>query len=697
MIISGSNKLIQRELKFKTCKQAAKDKDLFYAWKTLVLREMHITSKDPDYEQEIANIKNLFVQRISVVDTQTYKKGVRKDKVPLLKTEEDLRDFVCEKLPNYFVYKKQLYRSFGTHWDECEMAYLSEDVHSVVCRVKNELERGYAPDYTMEKIVNRSLHHFREFVSMILAKITERVNPIMGDQNDFKLFIKDYNFNFETGTDEATYPTDYNGYSLNLDMSKAISDEELWSYLDSLFEVKTFNRETKEWEIKESGRKKAEDLLREIAKAYLKIEDKKGFFVFYGPSNTGKTTFVNLLIKAFGCLVYPSMPLSFFNGRHTKEDRNVLSEIVEKRFVVCSEVPKMEELDSYAIKTLSSNDYVTVEKKFKAPQTVAPALTLIFTTNDLSLKDGGFGGEDIRNRCRSYGFFNHFEENCRTQKKIESEGYAAALIRNIERLGVEELNRVMETNVTFCPRKGEGIPASLLLSSIFGSFKNPYDVKFKDFLKQFNLDAYVIGKKDLEKLLEENGYCIVCGRGRYRYVRKGEEEDLSELPEKLKKKVDKEKAEETEAEKEAKAKDFDNLLMEDLTNEEFEERIGDDDCASSLLEETEEEEDPEEKQEEEEEEESLLDDEDETEKSEDNEEEEEEEIDASQLSKDQGEIPAWMTVINRPEIVKFKEFKLTDRNHDFTIIKPDGNVQPNFKKTANHGPKGKKGGKKRKK
>lgn len=694
-IVSGSNKLIQKELKFKTCKQAAKDRDLFYTWKNQILHELHITPKDPDYEQEIANIKNLFIQRISVVDEHTYKKGVRKDRVPLLKTEEDLRDFVCEKLPNYFVYKKQLYRSFGTHWDECEMAYLSEDVHSVLCRVKNELEKGYAPDYTMEKVVNRSLHHFREFVSMILAKITERVNPIMGDQNDFKLFIKDYNFNFETGTDEATYPTDYNGYSLNLDMSKAVSDEELWAYLESLFAVKVFNRETKKWEVKESGREKAESLLREIAKAYLKIEDKKGFFVFYGPSNTGKTTFVNLLIKAFGCLVYPSMPLSFFNGKHTKDDRNVLSEIVGRRFAICSEVPKMEELDSYAIKTLSSNDYITVEKKFKAPQTVAPALTLVFTTNDLSLKDGGFGGEDIRNRCRSYGFFNHFKENYRTQKKIESEGYAAALIRNIERLGVEELNKVMETNVEFCPRKREGTPIPLLLSSIFGTFKNPYDVKFKDFLKQFNLDAYVIGKKDLEKLLEENGYSIVSGRGRYRYVRKGEEEDLSELPENLKKKIDKEKAAETDAEKEAKIKDFDSLLMEDLVDNDFYEwNANDYDYDGSLSEENKEEHPSQEENLQE----NVEDGEDKSENEEGEGEEEEEETNASELSEEQEEIPAWMTVIDRPTIIKFKEFKLTDPNHNFTIVKPDGSIQePAFKKTMNHGPRRKKGGKKRKK
>ena len=57
-----------------------------------------------------------------------------------------------------------------------------------------------------------------------------------------------------------------------------------------------------------------------------------------------------------------------------------------------------------------------------------------------------------------------------------------------------------------------------------------------------------------------------------------------------------------------------------------------------------------------------------------------------------------MTVVDRPTIVKFKEFKLKDPNHNFTIIKPDGSVQePAFKKTMNHGPRRKKGGKKHKK
>ena len=77
---------------------------------------------------------------------------------------------------------------------------------------------------------------------------------------------------------------------------------------------------------------------------------------------------------------------------------------------------------------------------------------------------------------------------------------------------------------------------------------------------------------------------------------------------------------------------------------------------------------------------------------------EEEEINASELSEEQEEIPAWMTVIDRPTIIKFKEFKLTDPNHNFTIVKPDGSIQePAFKKTMNHGPRRKKGGKKRKK
>ena len=114
------------------------------------------------------------------------------------------------------------------------------------------------------------------------------------------------------------------------------------------------------------------------------------------------------------------MPLSFFNGKHTKDDRNILSEIVGHRFAVCSEVPAMDKLDTYAIKTLSSNDYITVEKKFKDPERVAPSLTLIFTTNDISLKDSSFGPEDIRNRCRSYGFYNKFDETTAPKRKLKA-------------------------------------------------------------------------------------------------------------------------------------------------------------------------------------------------------------------------------------------------------------------------------------
>lgn len=682
-IITDSDKLIHRELKFRTCRQVAKDKVIFQAWKSLAIREMHINPKNADYEQEITNIKNCFVQAISNMDIRTYKKGVRKDRVPVHKTEEDLRDFVCEKLPNYFVYKKQLYRSFGTHWDECEMAYLSEDVHSVICKVKSELERGYAPDHTMEKVANQALHHFRDFVSMILAKITERTNPLMGDQNDFKLFIKDYNFNFETGTNEATNPSDYNNYSLKVDLSKAVSDEEFWSYMDSLFAVKKFNRDNKTWEVVDTGRAKAESLLRDLARAFLKIEDKKGFFVFHGPSNTGKTTFVNLLVKAFGPLIYPSMPLSFFNGKHTKDDRNILSEIVGHRFAVCSEVPAMDKLDTYAIKTLSSNDYITVEKKFKDPESVAPSLTLIFTTNDISLKDSSFGPEDIRNRCRSYGFYNKFDENYRTQKKIESEGFAAALLRNIERLGVDELNKVMDTNVKFCPKNTDTTPLPDLLSSIFDSFKNPYDIKFRDFLKKFNLDFYPINNKDLEKVLENNGYSIIPGRGRYKYVRRTGEENLTELSEE----EPEEKRELTEDERKAEEENLKHLLMEDLLEEQEQTSIENDFIDANENWNGEE---------------GPDDDDEEIEEEEGEEEEEETEIKitANDLKNYNSEdsLPAWIAVKNRPQIIKFEDFKLEDPGHDFTIIKPEeSKQQPIFKKTQNHGPiKHKKGGKKHK-
>lgn len=667
-IISGSNKVIHRELKFRTCKQVAKDRGVFLTWKSLAVREMHINPKDADYEQEISNIKNCFAQAIANMDIRTYKKGIRKDRVPVHKTEEDLRDFVCEKLPNYFVYKKQLYRSFGTHWDECEMAYLSEDVHSVICRVKSELERGYAPDHTMEKVINQALHHFRDFVSMILSKITERTNPLMGDQNDFKLFIKDYNFNFETGTNEATNPLDYNNYSLPIDLSKAVPDTEFWNYMDSLFAVKKFNREKGVWEVTDTGRSKAESLLRDIARAFLKIEDKKGFFVFHGPSNTGKTTFVNLLVKALGPLIYPSMPLSFFNGKHTKDDRNVLSEIVGRRFAVCSEVPVMEKLDPYAIKTLSSNDYITVEKKFKDPETVAPSLTLIFTTNDTSLKDGPFGPEDIQNRCRSYGFYNKFKENYRTQKKIESEGFAAALVRNIERLGVDELNKVMDTSVKFYPTDTDKTPTSTILSSIFDSFKNPYDIKFRDFLKQFNLDHYPINNRDLEKLLEGNGYSIIPGRGRYRYVRKRGEEELSELPQDEHEK----KPAQGETEHQSEQKTLNHLLMEDLLEDQNQDPFDNDPFDAD--EDWDGEEGPEEEG------------------------DDDLKVTAADLKDDGSDIPAWVTVDNRPRIIKFKNFELKDPDHNFTIITPEeSEQQPDLKKALKHGPtKHKKGGKRRK-
>ncbi|QNJ55392.1 DNA primase/polymerase [Gordonia phage LittleFella] len=107
---------------------------------------------------------------------------------------------------------------------------------------------------------------------------------------------------------------------------------------------------------------------------------KKKLIFFYGERNTGKSTFLNTVMKALGSDYSRSSSMNIFDGRNLNPQ---LADALSARLLVVPEAAGDQNADSETLKRISGNDVMTAEYKgVNKVVSRVPAFTVVFAAND---------------------------------------------------------------------------------------------------------------------------------------------------------------------------------------------------------------------------------------------------------------------------------------------------------------------------
>ena len=122
-------------------------------------------------------------------------------------------------------------------------------------------------------------------------------------------------------------------------------------------------------------------LLRLMAYLISGIKTEQRFFLLKSSGNSGKSTFINLVIK----LLTQSFVSSISMGR--LEDRFSLGDAVGKKIIISAETEVNEKvtIGTETLKKLTGGDLVRVERKYKEPYSAYLKVELLFSTNSDSI------------------------------------------------------------------------------------------------------------------------------------------------------------------------------------------------------------------------------------------------------------------------------------------------------------------------
>ena len=107
----------------------------------------------------------------------------------------------------------------------------------------------------------------------------------------------------------------------------------------------------------------------------------EGIFMAYGGGRNGKSTFFNALGAVFGDYS-GGIDVKTITADRTNKGA-ALATLRGKRLVVTGELEEHQRLSVATLKQLASTDKITVEEKFRQPETITPSHTLVLFTNFL--------------------------------------------------------------------------------------------------------------------------------------------------------------------------------------------------------------------------------------------------------------------------------------------------------------------------
>lgn len=130
------------------------------------------------------------------------------------------------------------------------------------------------------------------------------------------------------------------------------------------------------------GDKETQQFLQEVAgMAAIGAVFQEGIIIAYGGGRNGKSTFFNALDGALGDYSGGIAVETITTDRTNKGA--ALATLRGKRLVVTGELEEHQRLSAATLKRLASTDRLTIEEKFKAPETVRQTHTLTMFTNHL--------------------------------------------------------------------------------------------------------------------------------------------------------------------------------------------------------------------------------------------------------------------------------------------------------------------------
>lgn len=139
-----------------------------------------------------------------------------------------------------------------------------------------------------------------------------------------------------------------------------------------------------------------EDLIEylQILSGYAASGDnsQKAFFVLFGPTNTGKTTFNEIMGSLLGDYSFAT-PMSTILTNHGREGhRSDLARLRNARYVFASETSRHEKLDSPTLKRLTGGDTIVARHLRDSDFPYKPLYKIFFATNELPRMDGDDDG-----------------------------------------------------------------------------------------------------------------------------------------------------------------------------------------------------------------------------------------------------------------------------------------------------------------
>lgn len=110
------------------------------------------------------------------------------------------------------------------------------------------------------------------------------------------------------------------------------------------------------------------------------LREEKFLFLF-GPHRTGKSTFIEAIIRTLGEHVLATKEDTWLQKRDSGGPRSDLARLVNCRVVVCSEISRGARLDMALVKSITGGDPLTVAPKHKDDFQFQPRFTLWFASN----------------------------------------------------------------------------------------------------------------------------------------------------------------------------------------------------------------------------------------------------------------------------------------------------------------------------
>jgi len=181
------------------------------------------------------------------------------------------------------------------------------------------------------------------------------------------------------------------------------------------------------------------------------ITTEKGFYVFHGITDTGKSTFIDLLLYILGDYGASADTSLLLSDKFKSKSTNDLADLVGKRFVCASETEEGAALDEPRIKRLTGGvDDITCRQLYERNMTYRPQSKFGVATN---AKPYIRGSDDaIWNRLRCIPFHNQIPKEDQDKKlpakmKLEAPGILNWIMEGCLKWQSEGLNEPEEVSI----------------------------------------------------------------------------------------------------------------------------------------------------------------------------------------------------------------------------------------------------------